>query len=513
MDYFNQYTYAKVSANMISEFAYTETLTFWSTLISAPLVYFGSWAVKGTEAMMAQASVKSVKALILKGVKQIALSPIQEVFQEIIEDGFKEALAENIVDLLGGTDDLGFWVSSYWTAGREATGALGQLSLGPATNLKTTISLMHAISSGDVDTTLEIQQSIAQDLKERQETEAVNRAQMSFWDKMLKTDFLKGFFMVMPSVLFGSFSFVALSGLKKITTSSIKLSPAAYAEYKAKRHNGRKKGTEVAVGGQKTDSLSNRVLGQTKKPAELDSVMSDINNEFKDEQETGILSPPSTTQVRTINPNPKDIMISKILNKFRNLISSTWSNEIEVKKIDDSLVVEDIDKIVDENFHLKESDVKLDKIIGDGFEGLFPEHDKDTINYIHSKLFDPEYDQNKPKDVLGQINYRCSLISEARQILKSTKYYGLDIFIDEIINPYVLAILQDKFNKGEKFSKLERVIADVASFYMGGPQVKHDAGYDQNTIKEYEEETGKKAFLSNSPTKSFTDWFNARQAR
>ncbi|MBA7592613.1 hypothetical protein ES708_34802 [subsurface metagenome] len=168
---------------------------------------------------------------------------------------------------------------------------------------------------------------------------------------------------------------------------------------------------------------------------------------------------------------------------------------------------------MDENFQLKESDVKLDKIIGDGKEGLFPEHDPGTINFIHSKLFDPEYDQSKPKDVLGQINYRCSLISEARQILKSTKYYGLDILIDEVINPYVLSILQDKFNKGEDFTKLESIIADVASFYMGGPQIRHDGGYDQDTIREYEEETGKKAFLSNSPTKSFRDWFNARQTR
>ncbi|KKL15557.1 hypothetical protein LCGC14_2504410, partial [marine sediment metagenome] len=44
MDYFSQYTYAEVTANMISEIAYTETLTFWSTVISTPLAYFGSLA-------------------------------------------------------------------------------------------------------------------------------------------------------------------------------------------------------------------------------------------------------------------------------------------------------------------------------------------------------------------------------------------------------------------------------------------------------------------------------------
>ena len=48
---------------------------------------------------------------------------------------------------------------------------------------------------------------------------------------------------------------------------------------------------------------------------------------------------------------------------------------------------------------------------------------------------------------------------------------------------------------------------------MGGPQIRHDGGYDINTIKEYEEETGKKAFLSNSPTRSFKEWFNVKKAR
>jgi len=54
---------------------------------------------------------------------------------------------------------------------------------------------------------------------------------------------------------------------------------------------------------------------------------------------------------------------------------------------------------------------------------------------------------------------------------------------------------------------------DVASFYMGGPQIISGGGYDLDTIREYEEETGKKAFLSNSPTRSFKEWFKARQTR
>jgi len=329
MDYFNQYTYAEISANMISEIAYTETLTFWSTLISAPLVYFGSWAVKGTEAMMAQASVESVKALLLNGVKKMALSPIMEVFDEIIKDGFREALIENAVSIAGGTDDLGFWLSSLSTSYREVKGALGQLSLGPSTNLKTTISLIHAVSSGDIDTILEIKQRIDQDLKLKQETEKAKLAQMSFWDKMLKTDFLKGLFMVIPSVLFGSFSFVALSGLTKMVTSSIKLSPAAYAKLESSKHNRRKKAAIKAIGGQEANSVNNvftdRVLGQTKKPAELDSAKADIDEKYKDQQNSEKENPSLVAFLSSINYNPKVVLSKQELTKrFNEIQLSNW---------------------------------------------------------------------------------------------------------------------------------------------------------------------------------------------
>jgi len=335
MDYFNQYTYAEISANMISEVTYTETLTFWSTLISAPLVYFGSWAVSaGVGKMFGEAGSKAVQATLQKsimgGLVGTVVSPIKEVFQEIIEDGFKEALIENLVSIAGGTDDLGFWLSSLSTSVREVKGALGQLTFGE-TNLKNTFTLIHAISSGDIDTRLEFEQRIAQDLKQRQEAEKAKQAQMSFWDNMLKTDLLKGLFMVIPSIFFGSFSFIALSGFNKMVTSSIKLSPAAYAEHASWKHSRRKKDTIKAVGTQRAFSsgriFTDRVLGATKKPAELESVASDINNEFKDEQETGILPPPQTAQIPTTNPNPKTETRKILADKFNTIAFENYFNE------------------------------------------------------------------------------------------------------------------------------------------------------------------------------------------
>jgi hypothetical protein len=61
------------------------------------------------------------------------------------------------------------------------------------------------------------------------------------------------------------------------------------------------------------------------------------------------------------------------------------------------------------------------------------------------------------------------LIGEARKMLKKTKYKGLDIIIDENINPKILAILEHKFNKGgfDAMNELERIIANVVSFYIG----------------------------------------------
>jgi len=332
MDYFNQYIYAEVSANMISEIAYTETLTFWSTLISAPLVYFGSWAVSsGVGKMFGKAGSELVQSMLQKsimgGLVGMVVSPIKEVFQEIIEDGFKEALIENLVSIAGGTDDLGFWLSSLSTSVREVKGALGELTLGE-TNIKNTFSLIYAISSGDVDTRLELEQKISQDLKQRQEAEKAKQEQMSFLDKMLKTDLLKGLFMVSASLFFAPFGFIALSGLNKMITSSIKLSPAAYAAHKSWQHSRRKRATIKAVGTQSPfSSGTDRVLGQTKKPAELDSAKTDINEKYKDQQNSEKENPSLVAFLSSLNPNPKVETRKNLADKFNTIAFEGYFNE------------------------------------------------------------------------------------------------------------------------------------------------------------------------------------------
>ncbi len=291
---------------------------------------------------------------------------------------------------------------------------------------------------------------------------------MKSWQKIINSGFFKEFLMFLPVVLFGSFSFAALKGLNNMIKSTESAVPKAYARYRSEIQARRKGKLQKMVGTQ--DALINNLQEYMKKPAELEAAKPEINEKCKASQETEKNNPPLTAFLSSLNSNPKAESRKSLANKFYEILSSTYFES--AGSFDDSQpsgedaqtsTIQVVEKRAETGY------LKFSIPFGDPKEGLFPEHDKATIlNDIYSKLFDPEYDQKKPKDMLGQINYRCSLISEARQILKSTKYSGLDILIDEIINHNVLAILQNKFNKGEKFSKLERIIADVASFYMGG---------------------------------------------
>jgi hypothetical protein len=141
MDYFNQYTYAEVSANMISEIAYTETLTFWSTLISAPLIYFGSLGVANTVGKHAnEEGARRIGEMVtrIKGqfVSNVLKAPIMEIFDEIIKDSFLESIGEVAASYAGWSEDAGFLLGTLLTSARELGGALGKIVLGGDKNMK-----------------------------------------------------------------------------------------------------------------------------------------------------------------------------------------------------------------------------------------------------------------------------------------------------------------------------------------------------------------------------------------
>ena len=461
MDYFNQYTYAEITANMISEIAYTETMTFWSTLISAPLIFLGSWTVKGTETMMAQAGVTSVKALLSGALKQMILSPIREVFEEIIKDSFIEALSEGLVDLVGLPEDLGFWLSSFLTSYRELGGALGQLSLGRQSALSGMISLTQAIASGDTMSYLE---NLDLQIAQQQADAQIEQDQKGFWGKMLKTDLLKGIFMIMPSLFFGSFSFFALSGLTKITTSTIKLSPVAYTAFASMQHRKRKDATIEFVGTEGANSVNNIFVDSLKKPSDLDGVKAEIDKAVEGDI-------PSTSNYVSVNPDPRTKLKEDLANKFNEIRSKISDNKLsgDYQFEEKNEEFEDPETVSTEDFglKLKEIGMKFGLNIESGIL-LSQQYSIATIMDFYSNLFNPESDQKISDKTYSKIEYNRELFLELVNLLKSTQYNGLDIIVDENINPEVLLKLKTKFDNGEVFTNLEPFIVDVGCYLMGG---------------------------------------------
>ncbi len=100
-------------------------------------------------------------------------------------------------------------------------------------------------------------------------------------------------------------------------------------------------------------------------------------------------------------------------------------------------------------------------------EGLIPELGMNEIREILSKFFDPNYDLEGLQKMLKKIPYNPDAILEACKMLESTKYNDLEVFVYGKVNWEILAILRDKFNRGEMFSEREMIIAQVAVFQQG----------------------------------------------
>ncbi len=314
MDYFNQYTYAQVSANMIGEIAYTETLTFWSTLISAPLIYFGSaLADKAVGNLAGEAGVILIKEAIQ--------SAVNEVFQEIIIDGVIEALAENVVEMLGGSEDLGFWVATIATSLREtAMGPLKTFVGGQLTNLKTKLTLMAARSSGDANTALQTQETIKEASEQANTAELEAGKKMSTWKKLLKSGFFKGIFMLSTSIFFGMTSFTILSTFKNTIEVSVKLDGMSKARTQAYR-----KGLVQHIT-KDHSTLAENLESQMKKPKNLKQ--EELNKLFRNLQKDGKIDTPSIQRAPQINPNPKATPELTLAERFEDIRLGSWINEL-----------------------------------------------------------------------------------------------------------------------------------------------------------------------------------------
>ena len=244
------------------------------------------------------------------------------------------------------------------------------------------------------------------------------------------------------------------------------------------------------------------------KPSELDGVNLDLSEDSE-------LTSPFVDILSSINSDPKNLRSKQELankfKEFRNIDLFETTSRIESQT----------DTVQTDGKSPKTVDLDVSIAIGDDYGGLFPEQDKITKKYIYSILFNPHEmpsDYDGPNYQTNFIIYREAVVQKARDFLRSTYYHGKWIIKDGTINPEIYRILQEKFGKGESFTKLEEIIADVASFYQNEIDydddeiIMCDGGFDRHLIKEYEETTGREAFVNNEATESFKSWYDTIQA-
>jgi len=150
---------------------------------------------------------------------------------------------------------------------------------------------------------------------------------------------------------------------------------------------------------------------------------------------------------------------------------------------------------------LKETGMKFGLNIESGIL-LLQQYSIATVMDFYSKLFNPESVQQISDKTYSKIKYDSGLILEMVNLLKSTQYNGLEIIVDENINPDVLQILKTKFNNGEAFTNLEQLIADVGCYLMGGfrsdGMVNSESNFNENSYEKAEQNVRRLKVLSES---------------
>ncbi|MFW9969259.1 MAG: hypothetical protein ACFFDF_03600, partial [Candidatus Odinarchaeota archaeon] len=527
MDYFNQYTYAEITANMISEIAYTETLTFWSTLISAPLVFLGSWTVKGTEGMIGEAGMRLVDAgkstlqkqmhkMLIGQVIGIALAPLKEVLQEIIQDGFTEALIENAVDIWGGSDDLGNLLSSIATSARETFGALGRLALGIDSDTKinflSIFSLLKARITGDTD----LRTKIMNNLEQRQEANLQKQAEMGVWQRLARSGFLKGFLMLIPSLFFGSFNFMSITSFSNMVEGVGSLAPQLYSEYKATQQAREHTAAQIQLNTMFKDdpsmSIDNLWLKNMKVPTSLagntfNDLYRDIQEDSNPDTKTELDNAPIVNVARLFNPNPCiDALIQqlrltskfneiRIQNFFRNLdlLSSFNLEEGNVQTIE---YRDDINRMAAKTL---DSTISL----GNDEEGILSVFNRDLIEYIYNEIYSLKKTISTNSEI-KRIPFPVDLLDKAVTMLSSAIYDGLPVLIQQeqniAINPEVTLKIINKIDSGLKINQLERIITDIGIFIAGGYQLEGKV----NSVPDFNENSFEKTEENQERKKVFT---------
>jgi len=122
-EYFNQYTFAVMTGDMIAEVAYTEILTLFSTMISSAFLAFSKGSGASQDKNRGKDGAGNVKKKsfakrMLAGIGGVISSAVKEVFEEIITDGITEGIIGGVVQLFA-SEDVAHWVTTIITSGRE----------------------------------------------------------------------------------------------------------------------------------------------------------------------------------------------------------------------------------------------------------------------------------------------------------------------------------------------------------------------------------------------------------
>jgi len=172
MDYFDQYTFAQTSAQMIAEIGYTEIMTVTSMAISAPFIALGSYAVgayieasaiasTAAQKLIADTAQKSLvktmvsqfalKPLLYQVGKQVVIGTIKETIEEIVVDGFFETAIQSAVRMVGGPNDMGHWISTLFTSARESMNFASLTGIGTQSQQQTFAGQVQTAMGQDVE--------------------------------------------------------------------------------------------------------------------------------------------------------------------------------------------------------------------------------------------------------------------------------------------------------------------------------------------------------------------------
>ncbi|KKM72148.1 hypothetical protein LCGC14_1423410, partial [marine sediment metagenome] len=271
--------------------------------------------------------------------------------------------------------------------------------------------------------------------------------------------------MVMPSILFGSFTFLTLKGLSTIGKGAIDLAPNKFTKFRAK-YNAFKKGLTTRPTDEDSRFYWKWLKEILKTPSDLDSKQKELDNAFKDLSEGK--SPPQVQFIPDINTAMdifKEMHVGEGYETGFDMIGefNLWYHEIggdfsNINKAGngDGLVENTKDKI--EKF---KSNIK----VTENFKGFFSK-----------KLF--QYREFYSFNELLRLDKTIKELSEI-------EYEGLAFYDEstESINYNIFTSIDRRINDGEIINEIEKKIFEVSEFFNFDPfdsEVKYPLTSNEN---------------------------------